>query len=261
MVTVLSVMTSLGILRLEFKSLRSCPDRTSQRPAAPPLTRFILPVLTHFWYKGVGEYLDDIVAHIDTPRLLLFHIIFFNQIFFDTPQLIQFISRTPILEALDKARIAFTNGAAMVNISSKTVASDYGDLEIKIPCEKLDWQVSSVEQVCTSCLPPLSMLEVLCIFGSPLSELNNQDNIENALWLELLQPFSTVKKLHLSRESAPRIAPALQELVEGGTTEVLPALQNIFLEVLLPVQVGIEQFVAMRQPSYPITISRCKKIS
>ena len=259
MVTALSALTNLAILELDFQSPRSCPDRASHRP--PPLTRLILPVLTHFWFKGVGEYLDDLVACTNAPRLLLFHIIFFNQIVFDSPQLIQFISRTPILEDLENARVTFKHGAAVVNLSSKTVASDCGDLEIKIPCEKLDWQVSSVEQVCTSCLPPLSMLEVLCIFGSPSWKSENQDNIENTLWLELLQPFGTVKELYLSKEFAPRIAPALQELVEGGTTEVLPALQNIFLEVLIPTQEGIEQFVTMRQASYPITVSRCKKIS
>jgi hypothetical protein len=44
--------------------------------------------------------------------------------------------------------------------------------------------------------------------------------------------------------------PALLELVGRRTTEVLPALQNIFLEKLRPsgpVQEGIRQFVAARQ--------------
>ena len=50
------------------------------------------------------------------------------------------------------------------------------------------------------------------------------------------------------------------ELVGGGATEVLPILQNIFLEELQssgPVQEGIQQFVAARQvTSHPITVSR-----
>ena len=48
----------------------------------------------------------------------------------------------------------------------------------------------------------------------------------------MLRPLATVGNLHLSEEVALRIVPALKELVEGGTTEVLPALQNIFLERL-----------------------------
>ena len=52
----------------------------------------------------------------------------------------------------------------------------------------------------------------------------------------------------------------LKELVEGRMTEVLPALENIFLEELEPsgpVREGIEQFVATRQVlSHPVTVSR-----
>ena len=51
---------------------------------------------------------------------------------------------------------------------------------------------------------------------------------------------------------------ACNELVGGGTTEVLPTLQNTFLEGLrssVPVQQGIGQFVATRQAiSRPIAV-------
>jgi hypothetical protein len=49
---------------------------------------------------------------------------------------------------------------------------------------------------------------------------------------ELLHPFYTLEDLYLSKENDPRIAPSLQELVGGSMAEVLPALQNIFLEEL-----------------------------
>ena len=61
---------------------------------------------------------------------------------------------------------------------------------------------------------------------------------------------------------SPRIAPALQELVGIKVTEVLPALQTLFLEGPLPsglFQDNIEQFVAARQLSgHPIAVSRWK---
>jgi hypothetical protein len=79
-------------------------------------------------------------------------------------------------------------------------------------------------------------------------------------WLELLQPFTAVKNLYLSKEFAPRILPALQELVGSRATEVLPTLQNILLEELAqtrPVQEAIEQFVAARQvTTHPIAVLR-----
>jgi hypothetical protein len=84
--------------------------------------------------------------------------------------------------------------------------------------------------------------------------------VEDVEWLDLLHPFRAVKNLYLSKESARRIVPALQELVGGRVTEVLPALQNIFLqgpEPSGPVQEGIEKFVVARQAtSHPIVVSR-----
>ena len=56
-----------------------------------------------------------------------------------------------------------------------------------------------------------------------------QDDVENTLWQELLLPFAAVKNLYPCKECVPRIARALQELVEGRTTEVLPNLENVFL--------------------------------
>ena len=254
MVSALSALTSLSVLYVRFQSPRSLPDRTSRRP--PPLTRFILPALMIFSFKGVSDYLEDLVSRIDAPRLDTLRITFFNQIVFDTPQFIQFISRTSTSEALVKASVSFEDGKAVIDISSQ---SYYRTLKVGISCRELDWQVSSLEQVCTLCLPPLSMLEDLYISEEPSWQSDWQDNIENTLWLELLLPFTSVKNLYLSEELARRIVPALQELVGGRTTEVLPALENIFLEGTQPsepVQKGIEQCIATRQATdHPITVS------
>jgi hypothetical protein len=253
-ITALSTLTSLESLWLGFQSPQSCPDPASRRP--PPLTRSVLPVLTTFWFKGVSEYLDDFVARIDAPQLNNLHITLFNQISFDTPHFIQFISRTPRLNALEKAHVTFEDGVARVDLSSQ-ISGD-GDLSIEISCRELDWQLSSLEQVCTLSLPPLSALEDLYIHEAPDWRPDWQDNIENILWLELLHPFTAVKNIYLSEEFAPPIVSALQELVGGSTTEVLPTLQNIFLERLQPsgpVQEGIRKFVASRQvTSHPIAV-------
>jgi hypothetical protein len=255
--TALSTLTSLDDLELEFESPRSRPDWASRRP--PPLTRSVLPVLTRFVFKGVCDYLEDLVAHIDAPRLDDLGVTFFNQIVFDTPQFIQFITRTPNLKTFEKANVVFEYGdaaAASVSLFSRT--SDHVKLYVRIPCIEFDWQVSSMEQICTLCLPPLSTLEDIYIYERPHSEPDQQDNIENTLWLELLRPFASVKNLYLSKELAVRIGPVLQELV-GVSATVLPALQNIFLEGLQPsgtVQKGIQHFVDIRQvTSDPIAIS------
>jgi hypothetical protein len=198
------------------------------------------------------------MAHIDAPQLNDLHLTFFNDIVFYMPQFFNFICRTP-LKALKEARVAFDGVRAAVELKS----ASYGELSVDVKCRELDWQVSSLEQVCTSSLPPVSTLEDLYIEEGPSSRANWQDNVENVMWLELLQPFSAVKNLYLSKEFAPRIVPIFQELVGGRAAEVLPTLQNIFLEGLDPVdpsgdiQEGIGKFVAARQiTGHPIVVSR-----
>ena len=255
MATALSTLTSLSSFSLEFQSPRSCPDQASRRP--PPSTRSVLPLLTYFEFRGVSEYLEDLVARIDAPRLNSLYITLFNDIVFDTPQLIQFISRTPTLRALKNAHITLQNRRASLDVSSQSS----GDVKVNmgILCQGLDWQLSSLEQVCTSCLPPFSMLEDLYIYEDLYFQPDWKDDIENGLWLQLLHPFTAVKNLYLSEQFARRIGPALQALAEGGTTEVLPALQNIFLEGLESpgsVQEGIGMFVAAQQVAgRPIAVS------
>ena len=205
--------------------------------------------------------MDDLVACIDAPRLNELEIIFFHDIVFDTPQLARFISHTPKSKALKNAYITLLNHVARVNFSSQT--SRYGNFYVETLCRGLDWQVSSLEQVCTSCLSPLFVLEDL-YFHEDSDSQDWKDSVENGLngqWLDLFRPFIAVKNLYLSENLASRIAPSLQELVEGRTTDVLPALQNIFLKGLessgsVQDSESIRKLVAARQAAnHPIAIS------
>ena len=157
--------------------------------------------------------------------------------------------------ARDKARVQFDKRSAsfaLLDGSSRI-------FEIEISCWDPTSQLLDIAEVCSS-LPPVSTVEVLYIeyYYSDLDSGREDDAIEDALWLDLLLPFSAVKTLHLSRELAPDIATALRELPEVRTTEVLPRLEDIFVEELEPsgpLQKDIGQFVAARSLSdHPITI-------
>jgi F-box-like len=256
MATSLSALTSLQSLRLHFLY----PDLESQSPPPPlpPLTRSTLPSLTCISFEGASEYLEEILARIDAPRLDKLDVIFNNQIIFDTPQLFQFISRIPTLKALERGHIAFSFDTILVKFPSQP--SDYRLFSARIRCTEEEWQLSSLKHVCSSSLPPLSTLEDLYIFEDRRYPPCWQDDVENRLWLELLHPFAAVKNLHLCEQIVPRLAPALQELVGARTTEVLPTLENMFLEGLQPsgpLQEGIGKFVAARQlTSHPVEVSR-----
>ena len=263
MTTSLSALNSLELFRLYFRYPRPRPALESRRTPPPPLTRTILPSLAVISFKGASEYLEKMFARIDAPRLENLEITFFNQIIFNIPQLLSFISRRPTLTAPspEKGHIAFGPKAISVRFSSQT--SDFVGLKVKILCTPSDWQLSSLEQVCTTSLPPVSTLDDLYIFELSLSQLRWQDDVEDTLWLQLLHPFVAVKNLYLCKKFVLRIAPVLQELVGARTTEYLPSLEHIFLEGLKPsgtLEEGIKKFVAARQlTNRPVTVSHWDK--
>ena len=251
MVDLLSALYSLDTFQLEFRaSFRGWRSRS-----LPPRNRFILPALTQFHFKGVTRYLEDLVTFIDAPQLDIFRITFrrtLGPIDLNTPRLAQFINRTPKLSKRD-AHVKFNDLRASV-----ALVSGSGTLEISIPGR----QLSSMAQVCNTSLPIPSMVEDLYI-ESVLPDVRVGRNDAVTQWLRLLLPFTMVKNLYLSKQSAPGIAAALQELVGGRITEVLPNLQNIFvqgLEPSEPFQENIGQFVAARKRSdHIITISAWDK--
>ncbi len=256
MAALLSVLSSLEKLFLQFQYSQSRPDLESRHP--PPPKRSVIPALKCFVFKGVIEYLEDLVTSIDAPQLHDFYINFYNQVGFDGPRLAQFISRTPTFGAHNEAHMTF--GDTIVSIELKYRAPDRSPLLIRAPCGVPVWQLSSVAQICDSCLPFLSRVEDLYIKEYLYSQLFwNYDAIENTLWLELLLRFHAVKNLYLSEDFAPVIATFLREIVG---TEVFPSLQKILVEELEPsgplevFQENIGQFIAARELSgHSITIS------
>jgi hypothetical protein len=92
MVTYISALTRLESLCLQLRSPQSCPDRADR--FLPRLTRTLLPALTYLRFKGVAEYLEDLVARIDVPLLQSTNIRFFNQLVFNILEFPDLIYRT-----------------------------------------------------------------------------------------------------------------------------------------------------------------------
>jgi hypothetical protein len=186
----------------------------------------------------------------------------FNDIDFDTPEIDQFLIRTPTLGTYDTARLVFGSHAAIVSIRQFQPERSRPKLkmvEVNILSQMSDWQLSSLTQICTLSLRFFLTMENLYIYEDPHSRPNWKGDIENSEWLDLLRPFTAVKNLYLSKDFLPRIAPALQELTGGRTTDVLPTLKKGFLEGFQPsgpVQEGIAQFISARRlTDHPVEIS------
>ena len=247
MVNMLSPLTRLKAIHLNFLD---CPHfvihGASQRPSV--LARVILPALATFSFSGLDRsYLEEVVSQIDAP-LDCIDVTLFNQPVFDIPLLRDFISRTKIFNAPHRADTSFSNGNASISLFRQKRDIDFKVLELTIFYDD-NSHLSSRLRSCSSFLLPLLSLERLSIYDLPSGRWQE---VENTHWMELLRPFIAVKDLVLNEPTILSIASVLQELVEDQVADILPALQNIFLEGFEssgPVPEGIGKFIAARELS------------
>ncbi|KAI9454366.1 hypothetical protein F5148DRAFT_430104 [Russula earlei] len=256
LVTALSVMSRLEIFDFQFQSPRSRPDPASR--STPPLTRTVLPALARLVFQGVHEYLEDLLAQIEAPLLNKLKITFFMDLHFVVPQLHRLISHAKSFKTCHRAFVYISDRTIRFAIFSETHWSP--ELTLEIRCRELDYQLSSLAQVCGSSLLLLSTLVQLDIVDPLPPTLPSQwkDDMETTQWLQLLDPFTAVNDLRLSDQVGRHVCQALEELAEERVTEVLPSLQNIFLSDLGPLESVpkfIERFVAARQLSgHPVAV-------
>ena len=130
-------------------------------------------------------------------------------------------------------------------------------LHLRFKCDRLDWRVSSMAQLCNELFPLLSEVELIEVNGDP--DLQVESEVESMQWLELFHPFTAVQGLYVSKKLGPLIAQALVtgEMVTGG---VLPSLQSLSLGGLEPsgsIQEVLMSFSAARQVSgRPVIVKR-----
>jgi hypothetical protein len=254
----LSMLPRLKSLVLGFRYPRFRALRTSRYP--PPLTRVAFPSLSYLGFNGDIEYLEDILSQIETPMLNQSQFWFVNQLIFDTPLLGHFIHRTEAFRTIHTARIEFSSfevGVALLG-GEEMANDDREALRLEISCNPLDWQLSAIAQVLNSfvsSLPTLHSLEIA------VSRKDWQCEIEVIQWREFLLPFTFVKDMTLEFKSSVRlVAPALQDFASEGTTEVLPALQNLLLRTYDwqpsgPANEAVGRFIAARQLyGRPVTV-------
>ena len=255
----MSTLARLESLKLGFQYPLSRVHRASRHP--PPLTRAVLPNLTSLYFNGDVEYLEGILSQIEIPILDHSRFYFFNQLLFDTPLLGHFIRRTEAFMEIHRATVDFSNCGVWITFWRRDERtnnkSDSDPLWLDISCEALDWQLSALA-ILNSFLSSLPTLEILEI---AVSRKDWQGEIEPIQWREIFHLFTSVKDMILGLENSVRlIAPALQVLAGERETDVLPALQNIFLptrdwQPSEPVKEAIEQFIATRQlGGHPVTV-------
>lgn len=263
--TALSALIRLQSLDLTFRPSRSRPQWT-KKCLQPSPTRFVLPALTQFRYLGVHKYLEDLVSCIDAPQLNEPIISFFEdkelleEVDLDTPQFARFIDRAPTLKARDEAHVHLSDFDATIRVPllSPGPGSLSRELTVDIADGEADWKLSSLGAVCASFSPFLSTVENLYIKEDKYWQQAFYYFLESWRWLDVLRPFTAVKNLYLPGTSTRDVMPALQVVVEQGLREVLPKLENIFLdstEVSGRVLIAIGLFEAVRRDAgHPVTL-------
>ena len=192
----------------------------------------------------------------------LYSITLFHQLTFDVSQLHQFIGRTETFSGLNIVNVGLDDKYAAVELSQQRSEYPPPSIRLEMPCKGSDWQLSFLAQACSSLSPTLSTFETLKVLDcEDQLTLGWEDEMENGQWLEIFHPFTSVKNLHLSEDVAPLVVPALQELTEERVTDVLPALQNLYIDLFQTsglFEEGVSQFVAARQLSnQAVTVKYC----
>jgi hypothetical protein len=162
------------------------------------------------------------------------------------------ISRRPTLRAPEMGYIAFNSTASIVKFPSQT--SDYGVLSMQIPCTAPEWQLSSLEQVCTSSFHVGS----LYIFGDRRNPPRWQNDVENTTWLELLRPVRRCEEFLPMRGIFTLYCARSARTCWGKNDRSFSRPGEYFLEgVSGLLHEGIKRFVAARRlSSHPVAVSR-----
>ncbi|KAH9007728.1 hypothetical protein EDB84DRAFT_1447344 [Lactarius hengduanensis] len=252
----LSGMTHLRTLSLHFLSL---PPRRNYL-SLPPLSgeRVVLPALMFLKYRGTSKYLDSLVARIDAPGLGDIDITFFSQPTIDASQLGRFIQRTEMQTSHNQAEVQTSGRAISVSFtSSSTLAGTSTRLQLHISCKQLDWQLSSMAQVCDQFSPFLFRVNNIRVnMTQPSSELDDADGEQ---WLELIRTFGGAADLPVADELTTAILCALG-LVDEGHATVLPSLRHIHIENPMAMNEtswdGLLSFITLRsRTGHPVQVN------
>ncbi|KAH9003582.1 CHAT domain-containing protein [Lactarius hatsudake] len=251
-------MTLLKTLRIHFLSPSSRPALAStfQSQKSHP----DLDYLNYIEFHGASEYLESLLSTISAPFLKYIHMAFFNQLIFHTPQLpqlCQFILRTKTQRSPIHATIHCSEAEISVILSKPGIPHH---LALRILCKDLDWQISSMAELCEGLSPTLSHVEQLNISAAPTLFPRGQDetDLTQLEFSDLFRQFIDVKRLCITGGSVRHVAGALGPIAGQLPVTFLPVLREIYVgnhAELASTQSALAPFIAARKDSaHPIVV-------
>ena len=246
----LSGMIRLRSLSLHF--LSSTPDYHA--PPPPSRERVVLPALTRFKFLGITEYLEDLVARIDTPRLGLIEVTFFNKSNFDLSELREFTHRIGTHKSHRRADILSSKRTISISL---TRPGDPARLKFQLFRKSLTEQLFFAAQVCIQFSAFLLNVEDLHI--SAKRQSRQEYGLHSQEWLEPINSFTGVKWLHISGNLSTDI---MCSPPDGRPESVLPSLCKLYKLYILqpvpryvPLKEAVASFMTSRRLSgHPIVV-------
>ncbi|KAH9073610.1 hypothetical protein EDB83DRAFT_2358809 [Lactarius deliciosus] len=151
----------------------------------------------------------------------------------DASELGRFIERTEMLTLLSQADVQTSEHAISISFTQPDARTR---LELRMPCKQLDWQLSSIAQICDHFSPFISQVESLGVNAGELS--SGQGDAE---WLRLIHLSGG--NVDLYGEGVRDILSALGPTGDGGYPTVFPALRTFRLFDLEPIRGSLSEAV------------------
>ena len=231
LVTQLQGLYCLEELSIGFAIPIPLPSNEGQLLLAPipPVT---LPALRRLTFRGVGIYLDNLAAQINTPLLEQLSLTLFFELAFALVNLTEFIHRTERFRCLVSRVIFNKQGASIYAGHYKQRAIGKSSLYVNVNCETLDWQIDSAAQVCHALGNVLSAVEELSLdLDVDVMPSFWEITLDSTVWHELLLPFTGVKKLYISFSLTLELSQALESVPGELVLELLPELRGLEVEL------------------------------
>lgn len=229
MAACLAKLPRLKTLVMEF-TLASTPPSDQ---ILPSITRTVLPVLTHFTFKGAKKYLEDLTARFICPRLDWVSVNYQDYLDYLPSEVVQFSSFLNLSlgpGAFRHAKVFFNTDRVSLYLYRHMVGAGrkWRPATTSISFLAFGWRDSRVVQVLSTfsaILSPVVYFRLVVNLGYSLR------NAKDPGWLiHLLHQFSTVRALYISQEIAEPIASALKYVSGEVVAEALPSLDLICLE-------------------------------
>jgi hypothetical protein len=208
----LSEMTQLQSLSLQFLPNPIYPEIV--------LATLSLPTLTRLKYQGASEYLDNLVAGIDAPRLEVVEIKFSDEIKLHTPNIGKFINQMGKQNSQHHAEILFSKHYVSITLTQPVPSC----LPLKVLCRPSSPQLLFITQICHHISTSLLNVEQLKLHISSSQPSRERCDRDREGWIALINAFRSTRRPYFAVNFSRNIVLALE-----SSESTLPAPHKLHI--------------------------------